>query len=298
MEIRELEWFTTLAETAHVTAAADSLNIAQPTLSRALARLERRLGVRLFDRHQNRLRLNKYGEIFQAHALRAIDEIDRAEKRIAALVDPDSGMVSLGFLHSFGGWLIPDLLQAYRERMPSVAFELQGGAADAIVDEVRQGRIDIGFVAPEPAADDLVWLPMGDESLCLSVPQRHPLARRKRIAVADLATEVFIALRSEYGLRQVTDRLCLDAGFRPTIVLETTELSTLRSLVEVGLGVALVPSPRPGHSRPQGTAIDVPLRDKTALRPFGAICRKGGPNSYAAQRFLAFAQNPSHASNA
>lgn len=155
MELRELQWFTTLAETEHMTEASLRLNVSQPTLSRALARLERKLGVNLFDRHQNRLRLNKYGEIFQAHALRAMHEIDRGEERIATLVDPERGLVSLGFLHSFGGWLIPDLLNRYRKHAPHTSFELRGGASDAVVDDVRQGSVDIGFVAPEPAADDV-----------------------------------------------------------------------------------------------------------------------------------------------
>ena len=110
MQLRELEWFTTLAETEHMTEASLRLNVSQPTLSRALARLERKLGVKLFDRHRNGLQLNKYGEIFQAHAVRAMNEIDRGEERIATLVDPLRGSVSLGFVHSFGGWLIPDLL--------------------------------------------------------------------------------------------------------------------------------------------------------------------------------------------
>src|ERR687891_2674828 len=128
MELRELEWFTTLAETEHMTEASLCLNVSQPTLSRALARLERKLGVKLFDRHHNGLRLNKYGEIFQAHALRAMSELDRGEERIVTLVDPERGSVSLGFVHSFGGWLVPDLLHRYRKLAPSTSFELRGGA--------------------------------------------------------------------------------------------------------------------------------------------------------------------------
>jgi LysR family transcriptional activator of glutamate synthase operon len=129
MQLRELEWFNTLAETESVTAAALQLHISQPTLSRALARLERRLGVQLFDRHQNRLWLNKYGEIFQAHARQAMSELDRGEERIATLVDPERGSVSLGFGHSFGGWLVPDLLERYRRLAPSTSFQLRGGAS-------------------------------------------------------------------------------------------------------------------------------------------------------------------------
>ena len=118
MELRELEWFVVLAETEHVTIAAAQLNISQPTLSRALSRLERRLGVRLFDRQQNRLRLNKYGEIFQAHAMRAMNEIAQANERITTLVDPERGLVSLGFLVSFGTWLVPELLAEYPGAVP------------------------------------------------------------------------------------------------------------------------------------------------------------------------------------
>ena len=138
MQLRELEWFTTLAETQHMTEASTRLNISQPTLSRALGRLERKLGVQLFDRHQNRLRLNRYGEIFQSHALRAISELDRGEEHIATLVDPDRGSVSLGFMNSLGGWFIPDLLNRYRRHAPSTSFELRGGASAAMVDDVEE----------------------------------------------------------------------------------------------------------------------------------------------------------------
>jgi LysR family transcriptional activator of glutamate synthase operon len=285
MELRELEWFITLAGTENVTAASAHLTVSQPTLSRALARLERKLGVQLFDRHHNRLRLNKYGEIFQTHAVRAIDEIERDEQRIATLVDPDRGVVSLGFLHSFGGWSIPDLLNRYRGLAPSTSFELRGGASDAVVDDVRQGRIDIGFVAPEPAADDVDWMLLGREELCLGIPPGHALEGRDRVAIADLANEPMVALKPGYGLRSVTDRLCRDAGFSPRIEFEVTELSTLRALVAAGMAVGVVPAPQPGHAP---TTLSIPFSDPTAFRPYGVVTRRNGPASHAAKRFLNF----------
>ncbi|MEV4240850.1 MULTISPECIES: LysR family transcriptional regulator [unclassified Nocardia] len=285
MQLRELQWFTTLADTEHITEASVRLNISQPTLSRALARLERKLGVQLFDRHQNRLRLNKYGELFQAHALRALNEIDRGEQRIAALVDPDRGSVSLGFAHSFGGWLIPDLLNRYRGVASSTSFELHGGACDSVVDSVRQGRIDIGFVAPEPTADDLEWVPLGREALCLGVPAGHVFEGRDHVAMADVADEPMIALKAGYGLRQVTDRLCREAGFSPRIEIEVTELSTLHALVAAGMGVAVVPAAHSGHAAAIGT---VALSDPTAFRCYGAVVRRNGPSGQAARRFLKF----------
>lgn len=284
MELRELDWFITLADTEHVTVAAARLHISQPTLSRALARIERALGVRLFDRHQNRLRLNKYGEIFLAHVVRAMNEIAQAEERIGTLVDPDRGVISLGFLHSFGGWLVPDLLTRYRSLAPSTSFELHGGAADSVVDDVRSGRLDIGFVAPRPAADDLVWIPLGREDLCVALPPGHRFSGRESISVLELAAEPLVALRPGYGVRQVADRIFRDAGILPRVEVEVTELSTLRALVSAGMGLGILPASRGGEQ----ALATVRIADADAFRDYGAIARPFGPSGQAGLRFLHF----------
>ncbi|MCZ4519395.1 LysR family transcriptional regulator [Rhodococcus ruber] len=283
MEVRELEWFVVLARTENVTNAAVQLHVSQPTLSRALARIERQLGVKLFDRNQNRLRLNKYGEIYRAHAVRAIQELVQGEERIRTLVDPERGVVSIGFLHSFGSWLIPSLLDSYHVVAPLTKFELEGGAADSIVDAVRSGRIDVGFVAPRPAADDLAWVPLGRELLCLEVPPSHEFADRDSISIAEIATRPMIALGPTYGLRHVVDRLFEDAGCVPLISIEATELSTLRALVRHGSGIAIVPVPRADQQSP---TVTVPISDANAFRFYGVITRNDGPTGSAAQIFL------------
>ncbi|WP_432246916.1 LysR family transcriptional regulator [Streptomyces sanyensis] len=290
MEIRELQWFVALAESEHVTSAAERLNIAQPTLSRALARLERRVGVALFDRQQNRLHLNKYGEVFRAHAIRAISEIDRAEQRIATLIDPDTGTIALGFLHSYGTWLIPGLLAGYHEIAPATTFELCGSAADSVVDGVRRGRLDLGVTSPRPADDLLRWMPLQDEPLSLLVPAEHRLAARHGVWMAELAAEEFLVLQPEFGLRQVADRLCEAAGFTPRIVMECTELSTLRSLVASGLGVAVVPATGDASGHPART-VSVPLADPGAFRTIGVIVPVGGPRAAVVARFYDYVRS-------
>ncbi|MFJ2755173.1 LysR family transcriptional regulator [Nocardioides sp. NPDC087217] len=297
MEIRELVWFTTLAETQHVTLASERLNVSQPTLSRALARLERRLGVRLFDRRQNRLHLNKYGEIFRAHALRAANDMSLAEDRIRSLVDPESGLISLGFLHSFGGWLVPGLMSGYLAEVPRARFDLRGAAADTVVDDVRHGRADVGLVGPQPVADDVAWFALGREDLCLSVPRNHQLARRKSVRIEELAAEPFVVLQPSYGLRQVGDRLCHRAGFQPNIVCETTELTTVIALIAAGIGIALTTTNQT-HTSGQDAVAEVPIEDVDAFREYGLVSRPGGPTGQAAQRFLEFAKSSRYASDA
>ncbi|AWB90224.1 LysR family transcriptional regulator [Salinibacterium hongtaonis] len=284
MELRELRWFITLAETEHVTSAAAQLHISQPTLSRALTRLEKQLGVRLFDRRRNRLQLNKYGEIFLAHAIRALSEISQAEDRITTLVDPDRGVITLGFVESFGNWLVPRMVNRYREVAPGTSFELFGGAADAVVDGVRKGRFDIGLVSPRPAADDLQWMPIGRQSLRVAAPPGHRFHGRDSVALEDFADDPMVTLRVGYGLRTVIDGLFRDAAITQRIAIETTELSTLSALVGAGVGVAIVPEP-PLELQP--TPHSLPMLVPEAHREYGAIARQFGPVGSAAHRFLA-----------
>ncbi|MCR3721989.1 MULTISPECIES: LysR family transcriptional regulator [Prauserella salsuginis group] len=284
MEVRELEWFIALARTENVTSAADRLHISQPTLSRALGRLERKLGVKLFDRQQNRLYLSKFGEIFQSHVLRAITELEQGEERVRTLADPECGTVSLGFLHSFGGWLVPSVLDRYRTIAPTTTFELMGAAMDSIVDAVRDGRLDVGFVAPEPVAIDVLWVPLGREILCLEVPEGDEFEGRAEISIAEIGRRQMLALGEEYGLRHVVDRLFDDAGVVPQISIEATELSTLKALVRHGSGIAIVPLPPDGGS----SSTIIPISDENAFRFYGAVTRQCGPTGSAARSFVDF----------
>ncbi|MDN3060030.1 LysR substrate-binding domain-containing protein [Streptomyces sp. SRF1] len=229
--------------------------------------------------------------------MRAIGEIDGAEQRIASLVDPDRGTVALGFLHSYGTWLVPDLLAGYRRIAPATNFELRGAAADAVVDDVHQGRLDLGLTSPRPAGDDLRWTPLQDEPLCLLVPSGHRLARRRSVKAAELSEEEFVALQPVFGLRQVTDRLCTAAGFRPRITMECTELSTLRALVAAGLGIALVPA-KGSPSGPGDQAVAVPLKDPEARRTIGLVAPAEGPRAAAVVRFYDYVCSTAHAYHA
>ncbi|MDT2005285.1 LysR family transcriptional regulator [Rhodococcus opacus] len=271
MNLQELKWFVAVTETENLTVSASAMHITQPTLSRAISRLEKDVGVPLFDRKQNRLRINRYGEIFRAHALRALNEVDTAHQRIKTLTDPTTGTVSVGFLHSLGEWLIPSLVSGYRKLRPGVQFELRGAAADSVIDDVRNGRSDLGFVAPAPPVDDLVWVPVATEPVCLLVPEGHRLARRKSVRLEEVALEDFVALSPAYGLRRLTDSLARAAGFTPRVVFSVTEVSTMHAMVAAGAGVAVVPAPTKPDGPLTGRGVPIPLRDPDSSRTIGMI---------------------------
>ncbi|MCF6388903.1 LysR family transcriptional regulator [Mycobacterium sp. MBM] len=265
MNIEELQWFVTLAETEHVTDAAAELGISQPTLSRSLARLEAQVGAPLFDRLNRRLRLNSYGEVLLEHAQRSIDEMRSATERIAALRDPETGIVRLAFLHSQAGGFVPDLLRRFRLEAPRVQFELFQGAAHSIVHRLATGQADLAITSPRPSNHP--WRVLYVERLCLAVPRGHRFAERSRLRLADAADEPFVALRPEFGLRLLTDELCREAGIAPPVVFEAMEIPTMEGLVAAGFGVAVVPVPRSDRAEPG--AVYIPLGETTAKRQIG-----------------------------
>ncbi|CQD18924.1 LysR family transcriptional regulator [Mycobacterium lentiflavum] len=282
----DYEWFLTLAELQHVTAAAQQLHIAQPTLTRMLARLERRLGVRLFDRHGRRLSLSTYGRIFYEHARRAQLELDSARREIADLSNPAAGEIRLGFLRSFGSIVVPRLIAAFTQTSPRVTFTLEEGAAELINDRVLAGMIDVGVVSPRPKTATIAWRSLFRQRLGVAVPHDHRLTDAPTVSMADLADEPFVAMHPGYGMRQLLDELCAAAQFQPRIVLESANLSTTAGLVAAGLGISLTPID--GSERAPGVSV-LRLVDADAYRDIGMIWDSARPLSRAARDFVASA---------
>jgi DNA-binding transcriptional LysR family regulator len=289
MHLDELHWFVVLAEVEHVTDAAAELGIPQPTLSRALARLEAEVGVPLFDRVNRRLRLNAYGAIVAEHARRATAEMRSANERIAALRDPDTGTVRLAFLHSLATWFVPDLLRRFRLHAPQVHFDLYQGAADALVNRVSEGHADLAITSPRPTGRGYVWHGLYSERLCVAVPHGHPLANRSRLRLVEVAGDPFIVLRVGSGLRTLTDDLCAAAGIQPVEAFEASEIPTMEGLVAAGFGVAVVPVPRAERADPMVAYL--PLSDAGAKRQVGLALAAGREMPAPVARFVEFVRD-------
>jgi DNA-binding transcriptional LysR family regulator len=282
MRIDEIAQFRALAAEGHPALAAEALGVSQSTLTRSLARLEQEMGVELFDRRRGHLELNQYGEILLAHAARAESELENARARIEALRDPSGGTVSVAYVSSFGGWLIPRVVSEYRGLFPDIRFVLRGGTADTVLDALRDGAADIAFLSPDPRDSDIEWHPLTAERLVLGVPEGHPLAGREDVSVTDLEQYDLVALRTGSGLRHIADAYFSAHGVVMSPVVEVTELSTLRGLVRDGVGVALIPDTpaEPG-------IVAVPLRDE-ATRIIGIARNRTRSQSAATAQFARF----------
>lgn len=243
MELQQLAYFRVVARTEHFTQAAEELGITQPTLSRAIARLQRDLGVTLFDQRGRSVRLNRYGRAFLPHVERALGALDEAQRELVDLSDRDAGVIAFGFAHALGTRTVPDLIASFRAQHPRARFQLLQNASHIILAELEAGDVDLALVSPlPPVSDRIESVELASEELFLVVPHEHRLARRRSVNLAELRDDTFVCLREGYGLRAITDSLCAQAGFTPKIAFEGEEIATLRGLVAVGLGVAIIPA--------------------------------------------------------
>src|SRR5487761_266783 len=270
MEVVELRWLLVLAELEHVTRAAEAVHLSQPALSKAIARLEREVGLPLFDRRGRTLRLNRHGRLFRDGVERALSELDTTRRHLAELIGPESGTVPLGFLPTLGTWLVPELVRSFRADHPGVRLQLHQSSADGLVQALRAGLVDLILSSQHPQDRGVGWRRLHLEALRLVTPVGHPLARQRGgrgVPLVAAASEPFVMLRSGLGLRELTEELCTKAGFVPTVAFEGEEVETVRGLVSAGLGVALLPEAHPppedaDSRRARGSAAAADMADR------------------------------------
>ncbi|MNW43142.1 DNA-binding transcriptional regulator, LysR family [Fontibacillus panacisegetis] len=242
MEWQQLEYFQTVARMEHMTRAAHALSISQSALSRSISRMEEELGVPLFDRQGRSIILNRYGQLFVKRVHRMIKELEEGQAELQSLIDGEAGEVTLGFLHTLGSNVIPDLIVNFREICPNIRFQLNQNNTLSLQEQLIQGSVDMCLLSyPNEHVHLMEWRELKSEELYVFVPLHHRLANRSSIDLSEIAGEPMISFKNGFGLRNLIDYYCMAAGFTPKIAFEGEEVPTIEALVAAGLGVAILP---------------------------------------------------------
>jgi DNA-binding transcriptional LysR family regulator len=258
VELSTLAWFRTVARLEHMTQAAEELGLTQSALSRAIGRLERELGVPLFDRQGRGLRLNRYGGAFLVRIDRMFRELDAATSEVRDLADPEQGSVSLaaGALH----WL-PELLRPFQAAHPAVRFRLWQRSLPELHRLLETGEVDYCFVPAPVASPAIGWHHLRSASVALLVPASHRLADRRHVALRELAMEELILGKPGDVLREVMEGYFRQAGIAPRVACEADEPGAIEDYVVAGLGVGLIPAlhkPTADHAATRRIRLDEP----------------------------------------
>ncbi len=241
MEWQQLEYFQTVANLQHMTLAAEKLRVSQPALSRSIARLEKELGVPLFERRGRSIIRSQCGDQFLKHVNNILGEYEAAKAEIQNLINPDSGEISLGFLHTLGTSYVPELICAFGKKYPDVRFQLHQNSSQVLLYQLISGENELCLSYRAENDAQVEWNYLWSEELVLIVPSKHPFSRKKDITLEQIGKEPMISCRPGYGIRKITDELFEKAGIIPKITFEVEEVHTISGLVAAGLGIAIVP---------------------------------------------------------
>src|SRR6185312_383393 len=246
MDTDALRWFQQVADGTTVTEVSELETVTQSGVSRALARLETQIGTPLLRRHGRTLRLTHAGAVFKRHVDALLHQLDDGIAAVNQLIEPDTGTVALAFQHSLGTWLVPNLVRGFRAAHPRVTFQLTQVRDELQSPALDGGRADLEIGTRRARSPALRSRLIAIEPLRLALGRDHRLASRPGLSLAEVAEEPFVSLRRTSALREQSDALCAQAGFRPQVVFEGDDLSTVRGFVAAGLGVAIMPAPRAG----------------------------------------------------
>jgi DNA-binding transcriptional LysR family regulator len=247
MKLRQLQFFIAVAEELSFSRAAIKLHVAQPSLSTQIKVLEEEVGARLFERDKRHVSLTPAGRRFQQRAISVLSMADSAKSEARSTARGQLGMIALGYTAlSMFSTALPHAIRQFRRREPNVVMTLRELTSLEQLHELGERTLDVGVlrkvdVAAPKGISIVEWY---RTPLVAAVPRDHPRAASDLLSLNDLKNESFIMYPRGAGTGiywQVID-LCTAAGFRPRVVREVIESSTIIGLVAAGVGIAIVPA--------------------------------------------------------
>ena len=276
LEMRHLRLFLAVAETLHVGRAANKLGMAQPNLSQQIGRIEQIVGHPLFTRHAKGVELTPAGAFLKRRAASLEQNLSTTVETARKIGKGEAGNLVIGFCGSAMMHRISTPIGEFRRAYPDVALELRELHVNDQRRHLSEGMLDLCFMRDAEAMAGLTIRNLVREPYVAILSKEHPLAREKRVKPEALAEEPFVFFPPSLAklAYERTIEMCIAHGFRPNVVQEAPQWTTMAMLIAAGLGVSLAPKsvaavPVPGvvflpvvsHAR---TSIDAAYRSDNA----------------------------------
>ncbi len=242
MNLFYLRYFVTLAHVQHYTKAAEQLCIAQPSLSHAIAQLEKELGLPLFEKNGRNTTLTRFGEEFLTCAEHTLSTLDAGVESLRRSASGE-GFIRLGLLRTLGVEYIPRLAAAFLKENCglNIQFTFHTGVTKTLLDGLAARKYDLAFCSQPPANLNLTAISVQKQDLVLITPRNHPLASHHTIELSETLPYPQIFFEKTSGMRSVVDQMFQRIGAEPQIAYETEEDQVIAGLVAQEFGIAVVP---------------------------------------------------------
>lgn len=250
MNLKHLMFFKELARTQHMSKAAENLGISQPTLSYAMDKLEKELGVLLFEKDGRNIKLTQLGKTYLQFISRGLHELDQGKEMLSQSMDAHTGHVKLGFTFTMGQHLIPELITQFQaqKKDQNITFEFAQGNTQNLLKELINDDHDLVVssylpkISEQESTKSLEFIPLAKQEIMLAVAPNHPLANRKSVSVRELGEYPMIYFSKNSGLRPLVDSIFKHAHIKPNIIAEIEEDHSIVGFVQYGYGIALIPN--------------------------------------------------------
>jgi len=242
MTIQQLRCFIVVAETLKFTTAAERLHISQPSLSYSISELEKELGIPLFKRVNNMIRITQYGEALLPYVKVALDNIEAITVKAYELLDPATGTVNLGNIYSISFDFVPRILELFYadKENGQVTISIFQGVNRVLMDKLMDGSLDL-VISGKSQSSEVHSRYLFTQELKYVVPADHPLAGRKEVSLADVGSEGLISLGEGSNITGHIDRCFKARGLQPNFVLHVAECSAMGAFISSNMATAIAP---------------------------------------------------------
>jgi DNA-binding transcriptional LysR family regulator len=242
ISLRQLKIFVTVARKNSFTRAADEFGLTQSAVSRCIRELEDELKLRLFDRTTRQVALTQAGNYLVARVAPLLEEIEATLRDSHGAQDGQRGVVHVSSSPILSSILMPPCLAGCRTTYPNIAVVLKDKAQDQVLESVRSGEADFGVVIEPLQADDLCFESLFRDPFCVVLPAHHALAANATIEWCDLSGLPLVVLDGDSGCRAQFDLALARHGVQRGNVQEMAHASAVFRMVDVGLGLGVVPT--------------------------------------------------------
>lgn len=243
MNLQQLEYLKTIAETENFTVAANLLSVTQPALSKSISKLEDELNVPLFEKNGRNIKLTRFGRIFLNHSNIALMEIEKGVKELEDIINPNTGTISISSTSSIGTYFMPFIISGFLNTSPNTKFQFNYQSIPDILKDLKSGKIDLGFyhnIDGIDSNDEIESIAIKREEYVLIVPKKHSLSNRSEVSLKELKDESFVAFCDGNKDKMLSYAEYL--GYIPKISIHPSEASMLEGLVAAGAGISVVPN--------------------------------------------------------
>lgn len=239
---QRLEVFIKVIEKKNFSKAAEELHMTQPAVSQYIRSLEEATGVKLLERTNKYVRLNKAGEIVYHHAIEIKELYAKMNHLLDDLTNKASGSIAIGASYTFGEYLLPQIIAEVKEQFPDIKPTVTIGNTTTIAGLVLSHQLDVGIVEGHfKGVQELKTEPFAEDRMVVVASADHPLVQRvKPIKVAELIEETWILRELGSGTREASENVFKQFSIEPKSLMHFSSTQPIKAMVEAGMGISLV----------------------------------------------------------